>query len=357
MRPSATDRFFVAPIVNGEVAKGRTINFTGAGFQVIEHPDEDETELTFAANPASPTGTGFVHTTSGSIDGASKLVENADVAANAAISVSKLAPGTAAQILVVNSGGTAWVGVSLSGDASITDAGVITVSKVNGITVSGTPAAGAVLRATSASAAAWGQLDLADTDAVTGVLPTGNQAAQTIGGDGSGTTAALTVTKVQGKAFSASTPTAGDTWGYNGTSWVLVPVGVVELDDATFGVNDRVLSKIVELTTNDTTPGQDYYTTIYAIPAGTVIDCTATALVVNTSDASVDLIDIRAQFQRNGSGAAAAIGTPDETIKINGIDQSIHFTLSSNDLQVHIQAAGGDVRHWTLTITITNVQT
>jgi hypothetical protein len=64
---------------------------------------------------------------------------------------------------------------AMGGDCSGTT-GTCTVAKVNGITCTGTPAAGAVLRATSASAAAWGQLDLADTDAVTGVLPTGNVA-------------------------------------------------------------------------------------------------------------------------------------------------------------------------------------
>lgn len=83
-----------------------------------------------------------------------------------------------------------------------------TVAKVNGITVTGTPAAGAVLRATSASAAAWGQLDLADTDAVTGVLPTGNQASQSMGGDVSGTTASATVAKINGTSVPAS-PTTG----------------------------------------------------------------------------------------------------------------------------------------------------
>jgi hypothetical protein len=49
-----------------------------------------------------------------------------------------------------------------------------TVAKVNGIACSGTPATGAVLRATSTSAAAWGQLDLADADAITGTLPVAN---------------------------------------------------------------------------------------------------------------------------------------------------------------------------------------
>ena len=49
-----------------------------------------------------------------------------------------------------------------------------TVSRVNGTLVTGQPStAGQVLRATGASAAQWGALDLADGDAVTGILPVG----------------------------------------------------------------------------------------------------------------------------------------------------------------------------------------
>ncbi len=91
------------------------------------------------------------------------------------------------------------------------------ISIISGITVSGTPAAGAVLRATSASAGAWGTVDMADTDAVTGVLPAANQAAQTLGGDATGTTAAVQVDIARGlksatttvSVSAATAPTAG----------------------------------------------------------------------------------------------------------------------------------------------------
>lgn len=56
---------------------------------------------------STPTGTGFRHVTSGTEDAATKLVENADVDAAAAIAVTKLANGTANQIVKTNSGGTA----------------------------------------------------------------------------------------------------------------------------------------------------------------------------------------------------------------------------------------------------------
>lgn len=50
-----------------------------------------------------------------------------------------------------------------------------------------------------------GQLDLADTDAATGVLPAANQASQTLVGDVTGTTAASVVEKIHG----ATVPVAG----------------------------------------------------------------------------------------------------------------------------------------------------
>lgn len=85
----------------------------------------------------------------------------------------------------------------MAGDVTGSTAASV-VAKVNGTTVNagGALSAGQVLRATGASAAEWGAVDLADTDAVTGVLPTGNQAAQAMGGDVTGTTAAATVAKV-----------------------------------------------------------------------------------------------------------------------------------------------------------------
>ncbi len=70
-----------------------------------------------------------------------------------------------------------------------------TVNKISGATLGGsTPVAGQVLRATSTSAASWGAVDLADTDAVTGILPynrggTGNNNAFTTNGVAYGETA------------------------------------------------------------------------------------------------------------------------------------------------------------------------
>jgi len=76
-----------------------------------------------------------------------------------------------------------------------------TVAKINGTTVTGVPtAAGQVLRATSTTASAWGALDLADADAVTGTLP--------IGKGGTGQATALTAGSV---IYAASSTAMGKT--------------------------------------------------------------------------------------------------------------------------------------------------
>lgn len=138
------------------------------------------------------------------------------------------AAGTAAQVPVINAGATAPVFVSLSGDATITSTGVVTTAKINGTTVNagGALAVGAVLRTTAAGAAEWGAVNLADTDAVTGLLPTANLAPGTaaqiavtnagatakvdvsISGDATlAATGALTVTKLNGSLFQSGVAT------------------------------------------------------------------------------------------------------------------------------------------------------
>lgn len=113
----------------------------------------------------------------------------------------------------------------MGGDVTGTTAASV-VAKVNATTVStagGALATGAVLRVTGAATADWGAVNLADTDAVTGTLPAGNQAAQTMGGDVSGTTAAATVAKVNATTIT----TAG---GALATGKVLRVTGIATAD-------------------------------------------------------------------------------------------------------------------------------
>jgi hypothetical protein len=130
-----------------------------------------------------------------------RLVVDANIDPAAAIAVSKLAPGSNGQSLVTTGGvavwGTATVGTggvtpgtnrqifvtnatpvsawaTVSGDVSVpTTAGVFRVDKINGTAVTtagGALAVGGVLRVTGVAASDWGPLDLADSDAVTGLL-------------------------------------------------------------------------------------------------------------------------------------------------------------------------------------------
>lgn len=62
-----------------------------------------------------------------------------------------------------------------------------------------------------------GQINLATE--VTGTLPAGNQAAQSMGGDVTGTTAASTVVALRGTSVSAVAPTSGQALVYSGSAW------------------------------------------------------------------------------------------------------------------------------------------
>ncbi len=138
-----------------------------------------------------------------------------------ALPVASIAPGAAAQVLVTNSGATAPAWVSLSGDSSVTAAGVVTNAKINGASV---PAAGGALvtgngpYVSGASALTYSALNLAGGAGwVTGILPAANQASQAIAGDVTGTTAASVVAKVNaGQGQFATTTT--DFLGIGGTS-------------------------------------------------------------------------------------------------------------------------------------------
>lgn len=119
--------------------------------------------------------------------------------------------------------------VSATGDLSGHFPGP-TVAKVNGTAYAagGSLATGSIPRAIGTASVGYGALDLADTDAVTGSLPAGNQASQSLGGDLSGTTASATVAKVNATTIS----TAG---GALTTGQVLRVTGV---STATWGTLD-----------------------------------------------------------------------------------------------------------------------
>lgn len=103
-------------------------------------------------------------------------------------------------------GTTAASTVTLAGDAT-GRVGTVVVAKVNGVTygAGGSLTVGTVPRVTGSGATSYGALDLANTSAVTGSLPSANQVAQTLLGDVTGNTGASVVAKANG----ATIPAAG----------------------------------------------------------------------------------------------------------------------------------------------------
>ena len=129
-----------------------------------------------------------------------QTIVNAQIGAAAAIAVTKLAAGTSAQLLL-NNATPAPTWTTISGDSTISNTGVITNTKINGTTVSagGALTTGNAAYVSGISATTYSALNLAGGSGwVSGVLPTGNQASQTMAGDVTGTTAASTVIQATG---------------------------------------------------------------------------------------------------------------------------------------------------------------
>lgn len=137
-------------------------------------------------NGASVTTIGASNTVLGTTNGTSVTyfqIANAQVSTSAAINKTKLENSVALSV----------VGRSVNSTGAVAD-------------ISGTT--DQVLRISS-NVLGFGAIDLS-TGQVTGTLPAGNQAAQSMGGDVSGTTAASTVTKIQGNAVKAQTLTSNE---------------------------------------------------------------------------------------------------------------------------------------------------
>lgn len=95
--------------------------------------------------------------------------------------------GTAATLTGILRGGSPFTGSELSGDATTSGSNAVTVVKINGVTVSGTPAAGQVIVASSTSAASWSSAGAGTVTHSAGPLTAG----ALIIGNGSGDVIAL----------------------------------------------------------------------------------------------------------------------------------------------------------------------
>lgn len=123
------------------------------------------------------------------------------------VTVSKINNSLCTSAQIIENTGSALACVTVGGDATISTGGSLVNTKVNGTTVpaGGSLTTGNVLQVSGASADTYGPVNLAGgANYVTGALPDGNQAAQTMGGDVSGTTAAATVAKINGSACTSA---------------------------------------------------------------------------------------------------------------------------------------------------------
>lgn len=116
--------------------------------------------------------------------------------------------------------GTLPAGKGGTGISTIGAAGTVAYSNGTTLGYSAVGTTGQPLLSTVAGAPAFGAVDLAGgASIVTGVLPKANQAAQDVGGDLSGTTAAATVSHIQNRPVDATAPTAGQVYAWSGSAW------------------------------------------------------------------------------------------------------------------------------------------
>lgn len=151
-------------------------------------------------------GSGYV---SGVLPAGNQAAQTLSGAVTGPTTATVIAPGVAGQVLM-NNGTPAVVSQTVTGDTTISSSGVTTTGAVHGATV---PAAGGALTVgnslgvTGASSLGYGPLNLAGgASYVTGALPAGNQVAQTLTGDVTGTTAADVVT---GLSYASTIPVTG----------------------------------------------------------------------------------------------------------------------------------------------------
>lgn len=209
------------PISNAAPTNGQILGFVGGAWAPINsnlagaaggdlggnYPNPSVIKVNgvlYGSNPS--TNTVPVVTSSNTIT--YQQISNAQINAAAAISVSKLASGVAAQVLLSNATPTpTWT--TISGDIGFSNTGVTTVNKIQGVVISGTPSAGNVLAATSSSAASWQSAG----------------GAVTLAGDVTGAGNANTVVKIRGVPVSAN-PVTNDGYALVSTAGTYVPTGV-----------------------------------------------------------------------------------------------------------------------------------
>jgi|GEM_PF-792113 len=183
---------------------------------------------TYATSAGSASFAGVASVLSGTV------AVNGDVTGNnAATTVTKIqgnavspAAPTTGQVLEWDAATSQWM------PATFLSSGVTAVTASAPLTGGVITTSGAIGLGTTGTAGTYGsatEVPVITTDIygrVTGVVNTAiTTTAATMGGDVTGTTAANTISKLQGNPVSAATPASGDFLEWNGTDWVPAPGG------------------------------------------------------------------------------------------------------------------------------------
>lgn len=131
--------------------------------------------------------------------------------------------------------------------------------------------------------------------------------------------------------------------------------GVLALDQSTFGINGRVISKVVEGATTDDNPVD---AVLYTLAPDERADVRVTAWAGSDTSNGVFLCDARRQIGRNGTSAAAACtGDVNENdVKIPLNDNNFQVVFSGNNVIGEYNGTGTEHQNWIITATITVVK-
>jgi hypothetical protein len=150
------------------------------------------------------------------------------------VAAASITHGTADQLLDTSHAGTAAEWFTVGGDLQYASHS-FTVASIQGIAISGTPASGNVLTATSSSAASWGHVNLASANAITGTLPAANLPTITLTGQVTGSGSAGSIATTLTAANLPAITLTGDCTGSASGGSIATTVGAIQGQTVTSG--------------------------------------------------------------------------------------------------------------------------
>jgi hypothetical protein len=229
-----------------------------------------------------------------------------------ALDATTMGAPTDAQFPVWNSTSSKWFAVTMSGDASISDAAAVTVAKIHGasVPVAGALTTGNVLQVSGASALTYGAINLAGgTNYVTGLLPYAN----------------------------------------------LGPTSLSVFGTASSSLDTQYIDHVA---TTNATPAT-FPNAIFACPDLTSIDVIVTVIAKTTSSSDTFCQDYRGRYYRNG-GSLTLIGTVitgSNAIGTGGLSTaSATLVISGNSVEIQVTGVASTNISWSATMAVQQVQ-